>query len=102
MNDRLLGEFTIKSDCVDQKIACRRRQLLDRMQHCEARSLVDIDLVDAGGIHGGNGPSDAMLANQESEFFTALGGEQFRIAQATNAIGRVVVLIKDDGSRYDG
>jgi hypothetical protein len=72
------------------------------MQHGEARSLVDIDLVDARGIHGGDGPGDAMLANQEREFFATLGGEQFGIAQAANAVRRVVVLIKDNGGRYDG
>ena len=102
MNDRLLGKLAIESDCIDQKIARRRRQLLNRTQHGEARSLVNIDLIDAGGIDGGNGPSDAMPANQEREFFAAFGRKQLGIAQPANAVCRVVVLIEDHGSRYDG
>jgi hypothetical protein len=98
MNDRLLGKLAIEPDGIDQKMACRRRQLLHRMQHGEARSLVDIDLIDAGGIHGGDGPGDAMLANQEREFFAAFGGEQFRIAQAANAVRGV----ENDGGSHDG
>ncbi len=102
VNDRLLGKVAIESDCVYEKATRCRRQLLNRMQHGETRSLVDIDLIDACGIHGGNGPGDAMLANQERQFFAALGGKQLGIAQAANAVCRVVVLIEDDSSRYDG
>jgi hypothetical protein len=97
MNDGLLGKIAIESDGIDQKIARGRRQLLNRMQHGEARSLVDIDLIDAGGIDGGNGPGDGMPANLKREFFAALGREQFGIAQAANAVGRV----EDHGGGYD-
>jgi hypothetical protein len=97
VNDRLLREFGIEPDGIDQKIAGRRRQLLDGMEHGKARSLIDIDLIDAGGIHGGHGPGDAMLANSEREFLAAFGGNQFGITQATNAIGR----IEDHGSGDD-
>src|ERR1700676_1832919 len=76
MNDRSLGKLAIDSDCIDKKIARRWRQLLNRMQHGEARSLIDVDLIDASGIHGGDGPGDGMLANQERKFFAALGREQ--------------------------
>ena len=41
------------------------------------------------------------LANQQREFFAALGREQFGIAQAANAVRRVVVLIEDDGGSHD-
>jgi len=67
----------------------------------EARRLVDINLIDAGGIHGGDGPGDGMLANQEREFFAALGGKQFGITQPADAVCRFVVLIEDDRGRYD-
>jgi len=71
------------------------------MKHRKPRSLVDIDLIDAGGIHGSDGPGDGMPANQERKFFPALGGEQFRIAQTANAVSRVVVLIEDNGGSND-
>ncbi len=100
VNDRLLGKLAIESDGIDQKIARRRRKLLHGMKHRKARSLVDIDLIDAGGIHCGNGPGDGMLANQKREFFAALGREQFGIAQAANAVCRIVVLIEDHGGSY--
>lgn len=98
VNDWLLRKFAIKSHSIHQKVACRRRQLLNSMKHCKTRSLVDIDLIDAGGIHSGNCPSDAMLANQEREFFAALGGEQFGIAESPNAGRGIVVSIENDGS----
>jgi len=72
------------------------------MKHRKPRSLVDIDLIDAGRIHCGNGPGDGMPANQAREFLAALGREQFGIAQATNAVCRVVILIEDYGGSYDG
>ena len=67
------------------------------MKHGEARCLVKIDLVDAGGIHGGNGAGDGMTANEERERFAALGRKQFGIAQAANAVSRV----EYDGGGYD-
>ena len=101
VNNRLLGKIAFESDRIDQKIACRWRQLLHRMQHGETRRVVDIDLIDAGGIHSGNGPGDGMLANQQREFFAALGRKQFRIAQAANAVCRVVIFIEDHGGGDD-
>ena len=89
MNDWLLGEFAIEPHGVDQKMTRRGRQLLNRVQHGEARSLVDIDLIDAGRIDGGNCPGDAMLADAERKFFAALGGKQLGIAQPANAVGRI-------------
>ena len=39
----------------------------------------------------------AVLANLKSEFFAALGGEQFRIAQTANAVSG----IENDGCGHD-
>ncbi len=97
VDDRLLGKFTIEFYGIDEKMARRRRQLLDRMQHCEARSLINIDLIDAGGIDSGNGPGDGVLTNEGREFFATLGRKQFRIAQAANT----VCGIENDGGGHN-
>jgi len=39
--------------------------------------MVDIDLIDARGINGGNRPRDGMLPNQRRQLFALLNRKQF-------------------------
>jgi len=89
VNDGLLGKAAIEFDGIDEKEVRSGREFLNRMQHGESRGLIDIDLIDAGGIDRGNRPGEAMTANDERELFAAVGRKEFGIAQAANAMCRV-------------
>jgi len=56
-----------------------------------------VDLIDARGIHRGDGPGNRTLANLYRQLLAALGGEQFGIAQAANA----VAWIEDHSGGHD-
>jgi len=47
------------------------------MQHGHARSLINIDLIDARGIDGGDRPGDGALANEERQLLAFFGGNEF-------------------------
>lgn len=97
MNDFALWNFAIDLHGVDKKISRLRCQLLNGVQHRQARGMVNIDLVDAGGIHRGDGPRDGMFADADGEFFATFRGQEFRIAQTANAVGG----IEDHSGRHD-
>ena len=82
MNDRLLRKITIDPHGVDQKMVCCGRQLLHRKAHGEARRLIDVDLIDAGGIDG----SDAQAMQCSRMAVRVLRGA--RRAEASNRAGR--------------
>jgi hypothetical protein len=66
-----------------------RVEAKDGFPHGQAGSLVDVDLIDAGGVNGSNRPGHGMLANSFRENFTPLGRQQLRIAQTAYAIFRI-------------
>src|SRR5277367_3896592 len=80
----------------------RGNQLPNGVQHGQTRGLIDIDLIDARGINGGDGPGNATFTNEEIQLFSALGGKEFRIAQTSNAACDIVVRVKDDRRSYYG
>jgi len=89
VNDGLLGKGAIEFDGINEKIVGSGCEFLNRMQHGEARGLIDIDLIDAGGIYRSHRPGDGVMANEPRELFAALGRKQLGIAQAANAMCRV-------------
>src|SRR6266851_6747635 len=64
--------------------------------HDQPRRVIDVDLVNASGINGGNCPSHRVFPNALGQHFAALGQKQFGIAQAANT----VVSIENNGSSY--
>ena len=71
MNDGALREFAVELQRVDEEIVGTGRELLDGVQHGEARCVIDVDLIDARGINRGNRPGDGVFANSDGEFFAA-------------------------------
>jgi hypothetical protein len=69
----------------------------DGFPHGNARSLVDVDLIDASSVNGGNGPGDTMFANTFSQNLAPFCKQQFGVAQSANAI----VRIEDDSRSND-
>ncbi len=59
------------------------------MQHGQPRSMIDVDLVNPGGIDGSDRIRDRMFANANGEFLTALGRKQLGIAQPANAVAGI-------------
>src|SRR5205823_8942130 len=62
------------------------------------RGLVDVDLVDAGGVHRGDGPRDGALADTLRQNLAPLGGQELGIAQSLDAVRGV----EDDGGGDHG
>src|SRR5229473_1063652 len=71
MNDGLLWQFAIEAHGIHQQMVGARIEPQHRLTHCDARGLVDVDLVDAGGVHGGEGPSDSVLADALGQYLAA-------------------------------
>lgn len=68
------------------------------IEHCQPRSVVDIDPVDGLHINRRDGDADSVLMDAGSKSFTGRLRDQFRIAQAADA----VVGRKNDGCSDDG
>src|SRR5207237_8699009 len=64
-------------------------QLCDGFLHGYSRCVIDVNLINAGSIHRGNGPRYGVLAYAFRQNFTAVCEQEFRIAQATNAVSRI-------------
>src|SRR5580704_14247695 len=61
--------------------------------HGNSRSLIDVDLIDAGSIDGSNGPGNGVFADAFRQNLAPLGEQQFGVTQASNPI---------TGVEYDG
>jgi len=48
--------------------------------------VVDVDLIDARGVHGSDRPSDAMFANSFRQNFTAVGEQELGIPQTADTV----------------
>jgi len=60
VDDRVLRQFAMQAHGVDQEMIGARLQLPHSILHGDARRLVDVDLVDAGGIDFGDGLQKAI------------------------------------------
>jgi hypothetical protein len=97
MNDGLLRQFAIQAYGIDQQMVGAGIEPQHRLTHCDTRGLVDINLVDAGGVHRGDGPSDSVLADALGQYLAAFRAQQLGIAQSSNAISGIE---DDSGSNY--
>src|SRR5580693_1795993 len=67
------------------------------LAHGNSRSLIDVDLIDAGSIDGSNGPGNGVFADAFSQHLAPFCEQQLRVTQASNPI----TAIEDDGSGDD-
>src|SRR5579862_1512329 len=51
--------------------------------------MIDVDLIDASGIDGGNRPTDRVLTNSIRQNFATVGQQQLGIAKAANSISGI-------------
>src|SRR4029077_1060453 len=98
VNDGALGKGAVEADRVNQQIIRGRRELENGIAHGDTRGLIDVDLIDARGVHGGDRPGDGVLTNALGENFAALSGQELGVAQPADAVG----TIENDGCGYDG
>ncbi len=97
LNERLLGKGKVEGNGVDQHEIGGGIELLDGGLHGEARSLVDVDAVDSGGIDGGDGPGDGAFANALGEHFAAIRIDLLAVVEPANgSVGR-----KNDRACHD-
>ena len=69
----------------------------DRALHRAQRRLMDVDVIDLGGIGGGDGPGDRVLHDALEQPLALGGRHELRIADA----GDVPVGMEHDGRRDD-
>jgi hypothetical protein len=81
----------------EHKVGPDAKELESRF-HRQAGRVIDIDLVNDGGVHGRDGPSRGAFANSQGQLFATLRIEQFAVIEAPDgAIG-----IEDYSAGHDG
>jgi len=89
MDDFLLRAIKVESGGIDQQEVGARTEALDGQLHGQPAGLVDVDLVDPGGIDFGDGPGKGVPADAQGEPFAVLLGEQLGVAQSADAVGGI-------------
>ena len=97
MDDRPLRQITIQLHGIYQKMVRRGGELVHGFAHSDTRSLVNVDLINSGGIDGGNRKGNRMIADTLCEYLATLGQQQLGVAQAANP----VVGVKNNGRSYN-
>src|SRR5580692_933818 len=97
VDDGSLRQLAIEAHRVNQQMVRAGLQTYYRFPHGDSRSLINIDLVDAGSIDGGDSPGDGMLADAFGENFAPFCDQKLGIAQTSNSIPG----IEDDRSRHN-
>ncbi len=97
VNDRLLRKVAVEAQRVHQQVVGSGIEAKHRFPHGQTRGLVNIDLIDAGGIDGRNRPGDGMLADSFRQNFAPFRRQQLGIAQTAYPIRR----IEDHGGSDD-
>ena len=93
----LLRQIAIQTHGVNQQVVGAGFEAHGGFPHGDSGSLVDINLIDAGGIDGGDSPRDGMLANAFGQQLAPFRQQQLGVAQPSNAIAG----IENDGGRDD-
>jgi len=98
VNDGALRQVEIELHGVNQKVIRGGLQLPNCLLHCLLGRLIDVDLINARGVHCGYRPGNRMFANALGQYFPSVSRQQLRIAQTADAIAR----IKYYGGSHDG